>query len=118
MIDTANLVTTFFGIDILSKNHIWLTIIGWVLMYINMTIMSWTKPMTAPSIPGANVPDMSKMMWFMNYFLVFMIGSFIYSVAAGIGLYIITSTLFGVLQVYYTNRILINAKIQTLFKKA
>lgn len=118
MIDTANLMTSFLWIDTLNKNHIWLTIIGGILMYINMTIMSRTKPMTAPSIPGANVPDMSKMMWFMNYFLVFMIGSFIYSVAAGIGLYIITSTLFGVLQIYYTNRILVNAKIKTLFKKA
>jgi membrane protein insertase Oxa1/YidC/SpoIIIJ len=59
-----------------------------------MTIMGRTKPMTTPSIPGANVPDMSKMMGFMNYFLVFMIASFVYSVAAGIGLYIITSTLF------------------------
>jgi membrane protein insertase Oxa1/YidC/SpoIIIJ len=117
MIDTANLVTNFFGIDVLSKNHIGLSIIWWILMYINMTIMTWTRPAAAPSIPGANMPDMSKMMWFMNYFLVFMIGSFIYSVAAGIGLYIITSTLFWVLQVYYNNRILINAKIQTLFKK-
>lgn len=118
MIDTANLVTNFFWIDILSKNHIWLAIIWWLLMYINMTIMTRTKPMTTPSIPWANVPDMSKMMWFMNYFLVFMIASFVYSVAAGIGLYIITSTLFWVLQVYYTNRILINAKLKTLFKKA
>jgi membrane protein insertase Oxa1/YidC/SpoIIIJ len=117
MIDTANLVTNFFGIDVLSKNHIGLSIIWWILMYINMTIMTWTRPAATPSIPGANMPDMSKMMWFMNYFLVFMIGSFIYSVAAGIGLYIITSTLFWVLQVYYNNRILINAKIQTLFKK-
>lgn len=116
MIDTTNLITNFFWIDVLSKNHIWLSIIWWILMYINMTIMTWTRPATTPSMPGANIPDMTKMMGFMNYFLVFMIGSFIYSVAAGIWLYIITSTLFGVLQVYYTNHILINAKIRTLFK--
>lgn len=116
MIDTTNFITNFLWVDVLSKNHIGLAIIGGILMYINMTIMWWTKPMTTPTVPWANMPDMSKMMWFMNYFLVFMIWSFIYSVAAGIWLYIITSTLFGVLQVYYTNRVLINAKIKTLLK--
>ena len=59
---------------------------------------------------------MGKMMKFMNYFLVFMITSFIYSVANGVGLYIITSTLFGVVQVYIQNRVLINAKLATIFK--
>lgn len=116
MIDTTNFITNFLWVDVLSKNHIGLAIIGGILMYINMTIMWWTKPMTTPTVPWANMPDMSKMMGFMNYFLVFMIWSFIYSVAAGIWLYIITSTLFGVLQVYYTNRVLINAKIKTLLK--
>lgn len=116
MIDTHNLVTDFFGISILSNHHIGLTIIWWVLMYLNMIIMGRTRP-TPTTVPWANVPDMNKMMWFMNYFLVFMIGSFIYSVAAGIGLYIITSTLFWVAQIYYNNRILINAKIATIFKR-
>lgn len=114
MIDIANLNTRFFGIDILSKNHIGLTIAAALLMRVNMKIMTWTKPAT-PTVPWANMPDMSKMMWFMNIFLVVMIASFVYSVAAGIWLYIITSTLFGVAQLYYQNRVLINAKIQTLF---
>lgn len=114
MIDIANLNTQFFGIDILSKNHIGLTIAAALLMRVNMKIMTWTKPAT-PTVPWANMPDMSKMMWFMNIFLVVMIASFVYSVAAGIWLYIITSTLFGVAQLYYQNRVLINAKIQTLF---
>ncbi len=117
MIDTANLITQFFNINVLEKNNIVLAILGGILMFINMSIMSWTRPAT-PSLPGwANVPDMGKMMKFMNYFLVFMIASFIYSVANGVGLYIITSTLFGVIQVYIQNRILINAKLATIFKK-
>lgn len=117
MLDTANMVTQFMGINVLEKNNIILAIAWWILMYINTTIMSWTRPAPAASIPWANVPDMSKMMWFMNYFLVFMIGSFIYSVASGIWLYIITSTLFGVIQLYFQQRVLINAKIQTIFKR-
>lgn len=116
MIDAANLVTQFFNINVLEKNNLILAIIGAILMFINMSIMSWTRPAT-PSLPGgANVPDMGKMMQFMNYFLVFMIGTFIYSVANGVGLYIITSTLFWVVQVYIQNRILVNAKLATIFK--
>lgn len=118
MIDTANLMTNFLGINVLDKNNILLALIWGVIMYINMSIMKWTRPAPAlPSVPGANVPDMSKMMWFMNYFLVIMIGTFIYSVANGVGLYIITSTLVGVIQLYMQNRILINAKLQTLVNK-
>ena len=63
------------------------------------------------------MPDMTKMMGMMNIVLVTMIAGFVYSVAAGVGLYIITSTLVGVLQLYYQNRILINAKLQTIFKQ-
>lgn len=115
MIDIVSLNTNFFGIDVLSKNHIGIAIIAWLLMWINMKLMTWTKPAT-PSVPWANVPDMGKMMWFMNIFLVIMISSFVYSTAAGIGLYIVTSTFMGVAQVWYQNRILVNAKLQTLFK--
>jgi membrane protein insertase Oxa1/YidC/SpoIIIJ len=86
-------------------------------MRINMKIMWWTRPST-PTVPGADVPDMTKMMDFMNIFLVIMITSFVYSVATGVGLYIVTSTLVWVIQTWYQNRILINAKLQTLFKKS
>ena len=79
--------------------------------------MWWTRPST-PTVPGADVPDMTKMMDFMNIFLVIMITSFVYSVATGVGLYIVTSTLVWVLQTWYQNKILINAKLQTLFKKS
>lgn len=60
------------------------------------------------------MPDMAKMMKVMNIFLVGMIAIFIYSVASGVGLYIITSTFFGVVQLYLQNRVLINAKLKTL----
>lgn len=92
MIDVAALDTNFLGIDVLSKGHLGLAILAWALMWVNMKIMTWTRPATTPSLPGANVPDMTKMMGFMNIFLVIMIGSFVYSVAAGVGLYITTST--------------------------
>lgn len=81
-----------------------------------MSMVRRTRPAT-PQVPGgANVPDMGSMMKFMNYFLVIMITVFVYSVASGVGLYILTSTLIGVIQVYLQNRVLVNAKLATLFK--
>ena len=117
MIDIVALNTNFLWLDVLSKNHIGLTVLAGLLMWINMKIMTWTKPATTPSIPWTDMPDMTKMMGMMNIVLVTMIAGFVYSVAAGVGLYIITSTLVGVLQLYYQNRILINAKLQTIFKQ-
>ncbi len=115
MIDIANMTTQFLWIDVLSKNNLILALIGWILMFLNMQVMTRTRPAT-PSMPGGqNVPDMGKMMKFMNYFLVIIIWSFIYSVANGVGLYIIASTFFGLAQVYYQNRILINAKLAVMF---
>jgi membrane protein insertase Oxa1/YidC/SpoIIIJ len=55
-----------------------------------------------PKLPGVTdkegMPDMSKMMWGMNIFFVFMMWAFVWSMPAAIGLYIITTTLFGVVQ--------------------
>lgn len=116
MIDTTNLVTHFLGFNMLEGKNIILAIIAWAIMYINMSMVRRTRPAT-PQVPGgANVPDMGSMMKFMNYFLVIMITVFVYSVASGVGLYILTSTLIGVIQVYLQNRVLVNAKLATLFK--
>ncbi|MBP7847628.1 hypothetical protein KA013_00160 [Patescibacteria group bacterium] len=44
------------------------------------------------------MPDMSKMMGGMNIFFVFMMGAFVRQMPAAVGLYIVTTTLFGVVQ--------------------
>ncbi len=116
MIDITNIATNFLGMDMLTPKNVILACIAWVVMFLNMKIMTRVRPAT-PSIPWANMPDMSKMMGFMNIFLVVMIGWFVYNVAAGIGLYIITSTLFAVIQMMYQNKILIKAKLRTMFQK-
>lgn len=46
----------------------------------------------------------------MNIFLVFMIGSFVYSMQTGVGLYIVTTTLFSVVQYAIQYRALLKAK--------
>ncbi|MEI6118514.1 MAG: hypothetical protein WCP92_04755 [bacterium] len=46
----------------------------------------------------------------MNYFLVIMIGSFVYSMQTGVGLYIVTTTIFSVAQYSRQYRALLKAK--------
>jgi membrane protein insertase Oxa1/YidC/SpoIIIJ len=54
---------------------------------------------------------MSKMMWGMNMIFAIMMGWFVYSVAAAVWIYIITTTLFGVIQQTVQFRPAIKAKI-------
>jgi membrane protein insertase Oxa1/YidC/SpoIIIJ len=53
---------------------------------------------------------MGKMMWFMNIFLVFMIGSFVYTMQTWVGLYIVTTTIFSVVQYARQYRVLLKAE--------
>ncbi|MEI8009170.1 MAG: hypothetical protein WCI00_07545 [bacterium] len=46
----------------------------------------------------------------MNYFLVIMIGSFVYSMQTGVGLYIVTTTIFSVAQYSRQYRVLLKVK--------
>lgn len=101
--------TNFFGLDILSKNNIGLTILAAVFTYLQMKLTMIAKPAT-PQVPGSKAPDMSKMMWFMNIFMVFMIWSVVYSWQAGIGLYILTTSLFSVVQYSIQYRAILKAK--------
>jgi membrane protein insertase Oxa1/YidC/SpoIIIJ len=86
-----------------------------VLMFGQMKITTYFKP---PQVPGnlgalawgAKMPDMWSLMWSMNIVFAIMMGWFVYSVAAAVGLYIITTTLFGVIQQTVQFRPAIKAK--------
>jgi len=71
-LDPVNINHMFLGIDLLATKNIVLTVIAAVFTYLQMKLTTIAKPMT-PTIPGANTPDMGKMMGFMNIFMVFMI---------------------------------------------
>ena len=101
--------THFLGMDLLGTKNIVLTILAWVFTYLQTKLTTLAKPAT-PNIPGQAVPDMGKMMWFMNIFLVFMIGSFVYSMQTGVGLYIVTTTIFSVAQYAWQYRALLYVK--------
>ncbi len=73
--------------------------------------MTRPAPATPQKLPnGQDAPDMSKMMGFMNYFMVIMMGGMVWTMPAGVGLYIITTTLVGVSQQVWKYRALLQAK--------
>ncbi len=115
-VDLSNLITNFYGIDLLTPNNLILTIVAGLLMFGQMQMMTALRGKQAtPKIPGMggweNMPDMTKMMGMMNYFMVLMIGWFVWTMPAGVGLYITTTTLFGVLQQLRQNRPMVKLKL-------
>lgn len=109
-LDPANINHMFLGMDMLGTKNILLTIVAGLFTYLQMSLTTLAKPAT-PTVPGgAAMPDMSKMMGMMNYFMVFMIGSFVYGTKAGVGLYITITSVFSVVQYAIQYRALIKAK--------
>lgn len=108
-LDPANINHHFLWMDLLATKNIVLTIIAAIFTYLQTKFTTLAKPAT-PTVPGQKTPDMGKMMGFMNIFLVFMIGSFVYTMNAAVGLYIVTTTLFSVVQYGWQYRAILKAK--------
>ena len=108
-LDPKNINHFFLGMDLLATKNIIVTVIAAVFTYLQMRLTTLAKPAT-PAIPGASAPDMTKMMGFMNIFMVFMIGSFVYGTQTGVGLYIATTSIFSVVQYSIQYRVLLKAK--------
>lgn len=111
----ASINHIFMGIDLFAKSapaNLWLAILGAVMIFVQtqLTMMIQPKPATPQMIDGKPAPDMSGMMKYMNIFLVIMMGSFIYGVQAGVGLYIVVTTWFGLLQYIYQYRLVLQTK--------
>ncbi len=118
-LDVSQIQHIFLGIDLLQPNNIILAVIAGVLIFVQTTMTTWVQPKAASqAMPnGQAMPDMTKMMPVMNIVMVFMMWSFVYSTKAGVGLYILTSTLFGVLQFSRQYRQVLPIKIRALFAK-
>jgi len=120
-----NINHIFLWIDLFKHggtSSLLLAILAWILMYVQIKLTTLNKPAT-PAIPAAwmpgmpKMPDMSKMMWYMNIFMVFMMASFVYTMPAWIWIYIITSTLFTVVQYSIQYRELIKVKVNLALSK-
>jgi membrane protein insertase Oxa1/YidC/SpoIIIJ len=53
--------TMWLGMDLLGTGNIVLTVVASVFTYLQMKMTMLVKPAT-PQVPGASVPDMTKMM--------------------------------------------------------
>lgn len=112
-LDTVN--HFFLGMDLFAKSQIpnlILAILGAILIFVQtkLTMMVQPKPSTPQMINGQAAPDMTGMMKYMNIFLVVMMWTFIYGVQAGVGLYIVVTTLFGLMQYIYQYRLVLRTK--------
>ncbi len=106
---TWAITTHFLGIDLLSTKNIPLTVLAGILTYIQTWFTTLIKPAT-PNVGGQKAPDMGKMMGFMNIFLVFMIASVVYTVNSWVGLYLVTTTLFSVIQYAFQYKAMLRVK--------
>lgn len=115
-IDISHIQTTFLWIDLLTWGNIIITALSWIFMYAQMqfmTLIKWpTQPAKIPGMQAAGMPDMSGMMKYMNVFFVFMMVAFVRWSASAIGLYIVTTTAFGVIQQARQYKWLLRAKWQ------
>ena len=116
-VNLDNISSVFLWIDLLEPGSVVITVAAVVFMYGNMKLMSIVKPMQAPAVPWAKMPDMGKMMWFMHVMFAFMMIPVVYPTAAGIGLYIATTSLFSIIQFLIQYRVVVKAKLRAAFSK-
>jgi len=116
-----HVTTHFLGMDLLkwwkefasmNNQNFYLAVFAAIFTYLQMKLTTLVKPAAAPSIPWAKVPDMTKMMWFMGIFMAFIMGSFVFSMQAGVGLYIAVTTLFSSTQYLIQYRTLLKSKFK------
>lgn len=111
-VDIHNVSSRFLGLDLFAKNSIILTVVGWVLIFLQTRLTSLMQSKNTKQQPVAGfgwqqLPDMQKMMGPMNIFMVFMMMSVIYSIQNGVGVYLVVTTLMSVIQYTIQNRGLI-----------
>ena len=114
----SNIDSYFFGIDLYKPWNRTLTIIVTVLYFLQMQLTQITQSKkSTPKIPWATMPDMSKMMWFMNIFMSIMMWTIVLKLNSAVGLYLLTSCLFSICQFSRRYRAIIKAKWNEKFHK-
>lgn len=116
-IDLTNINTSFLGMELLHNHNRILTILVVILNYGQMKLTQLVQPKQQTKLPGATMPDMSKMMGTMSIGMSLMMGALVYTFNSAIGLYLVTTSLFSVAQYSYQYRALIKVKFNEIFKK-
>lgn len=108
----ANIQNTFLWIDLFATKNLILALVTALLTVGQMKLSTLVQPKASPQkMPNWQaMPDMSKMMWGMSWFMAIMIGFTVYSLQAAMWLYIVTTTLFSICQYSRQYRSLLHAK--------
>lgn len=117
-LEAWNINHMFLWIDLFTNQNWILTIIVTALYYIQMQLTQLTQnKKSMPKVPGASMPDMSKMMWFMNIWMSFMMWYMVRRLNSAVGLYLLTSCLFSICQFSRRYRAILKAKWNEKFHK-
>lgn len=108
----TNIITNFFGIDLLATKNIALAVITGVLMFLQTKLTTLIQPkQKAQKLPTwQNMPDPSKMMSWMSRMMAFMMWWMVYILQAAMWLYMVMTTLFSICQYARQYRSLLHAK--------
>lgn len=115
--DTAELNTniqnTFLWIDLFASKNTILALLSALFTFLQMKLTNLVQPKqkAQQKLPNwQQVPDMSKMMWWMARWMALMIWFTVYGLQAAMWLYIVTTTLFSICQYTRQYRSLLHAK--------
>lgn len=105
-----NVDYVFLWIDLLKSNSLILAILSWLVVYVSIKVMTFVNP--KPNMPATwqNI-DMSAFMEFLNWMIVLSTIIFVYTMPSAIWLYIITSSLFSIIQTIWQYRLIFKALI-------
>ncbi len=108
----------FLWIDLFTSGNRVLTIIVTLLYYFQMQMTQLTQnKKNMPKVPGATMPDMTKMMWGMNLWMSFMMWLMVFWLNSAVWLYLLTSCLFSICQFSRRYRAILKAKWNEKFHK-
>ena len=117
-IDIQNIKANFLWINLYDSWNWILTIIVTALYYLQMQLTQLMQnKKSTPKIPGATMPDMSKMMSGMNIGMSLMMWLMVFGLNSAVWLYLLTSCLFSLCQYCRRYRAVIKAKRNEKFHK-
>lgn len=109
----------FLGMNLFENNNRILTLLVAVLNFAQFQLTTLTQQASRPAaMPGGlQMPDMKNMMMIMNMMMVVMMAGVVYTLASGVGLYLLVTSLFSIVQFAIQYRVLLKAKWDMLFNK-
>ena len=117
-LEAGNINHMFLWTDLFTSGNWVLTIIVTALYYLQMQLTQLTQNKKAmPKVPGATMPDMSKMMWWMNIWMSLMMWLMVFGLNSAVWLYLLTSCLFSICQYCRRYRTILKAKWNEKFHK-